>query len=305
MKKEPLVSIIMNCYNCSRFLKESIESVYDQTYSNWEIIFWDNASIDNSAKIARSYDNKLRYFYNDVNINLGSARNLAMKEASGKYITFLDCDDIYLDFKLELQVQIMELEKYAMCYGGAIIIDENGLIKKYAKVKNSSGHIFKKLLKHYEINMQSVMIRHSILLKNDYHFNDALQYSPDYDLFMNIAFSHKVAVCNKYLVKYRVFNSSLSVQSVNIIPKENKQTLDYLYKKDCNKSKKYKKEFDWAYKKLKYYETVSNLYKGDKKKARKIIRTIIWSKYQFVFLYILLLLPINSRMILTILKRPN
>ena len=60
-KSKSLVSIIMNCYNGQRFLKEAIDSVYQQTYHDWEIIFWDNASDDDSAKVAKSYDKKLKY----------------------------------------------------------------------------------------------------------------------------------------------------------------------------------------------------------------------------------------------------
>ena len=75
---KPLVSIIMNCYNSDHFLREAIESVYDQTYSNWEIIFWDNASTDSSPEIAKSYDDRLKYFRNNTTTNLGMARKLAI-----------------------------------------------------------------------------------------------------------------------------------------------------------------------------------------------------------------------------------
>ena len=61
-EKTPLVSIIINCYNGEKYLAEAINSIYAQTYKNWEIIFWDNASIDNSANIAKSYDKKLKYY---------------------------------------------------------------------------------------------------------------------------------------------------------------------------------------------------------------------------------------------------
>ncbi|MEK7079138.1 MAG: glycosyltransferase, partial [Patescibacteria group bacterium] len=66
----PKVSIIMNCFNGSKYLRESIDSVYAQTYRNWEIIFWDNASTDNSAEIAKNYDSRLRYFRSERNYPL-------------------------------------------------------------------------------------------------------------------------------------------------------------------------------------------------------------------------------------------
>jgi len=94
--KHPLVSVVMNCYNSDSFLKEAIESVYNQTYSNWEIIFWDNASTDNSANIAKSYDERIKYYLAPKTTPLGEARNLALSYTTGEYVAFLDCDDIWI-----------------------------------------------------------------------------------------------------------------------------------------------------------------------------------------------------------------
>ena len=80
-KSKSLVSIIMNCYNGQRFLKEAIDSVYQQTYHDWEIIFWDNASTDNSLKIAKSYDSRLLWFESDKTVLLGEARNKAINNS--------------------------------------------------------------------------------------------------------------------------------------------------------------------------------------------------------------------------------
>ena len=123
----------MNCYNGEKFLKEAIDSIYAQTYSNWEIIFWDNASSDNSACIARSYDNRLKYHLAQETTPLGDARDQALQKITGEYISFLDCDDIWLPKKLHEQIEILENNnEYDMCYGGGLVIDERGvLIKKH------------------------------------------------------------------------------------------------------------------------------------------------------------------------------
>jgi len=85
----PKISVIMNCYNGARFVKEAIDSVYAQTFKDWEIVFWDNASTDGTAEIARSYDSRLRYFRAERNTPLGRARNLAMERATGDWIAFV------------------------------------------------------------------------------------------------------------------------------------------------------------------------------------------------------------------------
>ena len=93
MIKEPLVSVIMNCYNGGKYLGEAIHSVYLQIYKNWKIIFLDNVSNDYNGHISKSYDAKLKYFSSKQNTVLGAARILAVNDANGEYLTFLNCDD--------------------------------------------------------------------------------------------------------------------------------------------------------------------------------------------------------------------
>jgi len=102
---QPLVSIIMNCYNGEAYLHESIKSILSQTYKNWELIFWDNKSEDKSAEIFKSYDDKrFQYFYANEHTSLYKARNLAIEKSKGDFISFLDTDDLWDKDKLELQI---------------------------------------------------------------------------------------------------------------------------------------------------------------------------------------------------------
>ena len=104
-KKKPLVSIIMNCHNGEQYLRESISSVINQKYKNWELIFFDNNSKDQSVKIAKSFFNKkIRVFKSRKFLKLYEARNQAIKKTKGQYICFCDTDDWW--FKSKLQVQI-------------------------------------------------------------------------------------------------------------------------------------------------------------------------------------------------------
>ena len=95
-KKFPLISIIINCFNGEKFLSQSIKTVFDQTYSNWEIIFWDNKSTDKSKEIIKSFkDSRIKYFYSKKFNTLYKSRNLAINKAKGDYICFLDTDDLW------------------------------------------------------------------------------------------------------------------------------------------------------------------------------------------------------------------
>ena len=104
-ENQPLVSIIMNCYNSETYLYESINSVLSQTYQNWELIFWDNQSSDLSKKIFNNFkDKRLNYYYANEHTTLYCARNLAINKSKGEYIAFLDADDWWDNKKLEKQM---------------------------------------------------------------------------------------------------------------------------------------------------------------------------------------------------------
>ena len=124
---KPLVSVIVNCYNGEQFLKEAIDSIYAQTYNNWEIIFWDNASSDDSANIARSFDKKLKYYRAKKQTKLYNARNLALEKCLGSFVAFLDCDDVWIDQKLEMQIELaLRGGGNDFVYGGYQNINSNG-----------------------------------------------------------------------------------------------------------------------------------------------------------------------------------
>ena len=107
----------MNCFNGELFLKDSIESVINQTYENWELIFWDNRSKDKSAEIFKSYkDKRLKYFYADEHVSLYKARNLAIDQSKGDFISFIDTDDLWNKSKLELQMPYFKDLKVGVVY---------------------------------------------------------------------------------------------------------------------------------------------------------------------------------------------
>lgn len=106
-----LVSIIMPNYNCADFVKQTVFSVINQTYTNWELLFVDDNSNDDSLYIVEEIaknDNRIKIFRNKKNMGAAYCRNLALREAKGKWIAFLDSDDIWNKNKLEKQIEFME-----------------------------------------------------------------------------------------------------------------------------------------------------------------------------------------------------
>ena len=112
-----LVSIIMPSYNTAKYIADSIKSVQKQTYSNWELIIVDDCSTDNTDKIVESIqDQRIRYIKNETNSGAAFSRNRALREAKGRWIAFLDSDDLWKSEKLEKQIHFMEENGYAFSY---------------------------------------------------------------------------------------------------------------------------------------------------------------------------------------------
>jgi len=302
-KSNVMVSIIMNCYNSERFLKEAIDSIYAQDFNNWEIIFWDNRSTDSSAEIAKSYDSRLKYYLADKHTVLGAARNSALSKAKGKYIAFLDCDDSYLPNKLRIQVNLMENYRFALSYGSAIIMDESGTEIRRESVSYKSGDVFSNLLDRYEINMQSVMIRREILQKEKLNFDKTMKYCPDYKLFMEISSKFKVGVLQKFVVKYRLTSNSLSKKTIDIASSEVKYALNDIFNNSPKLKKMYPKQVRLAYGKLHYYDAIVALTNNHRITAIRYIGKIKYQRWQYFFLYIVLFSPISDSLILRLLRR--
>lgn len=126
MNKNGLVSIITPSYNTGRYIAETIESVINQTYKNWEMIIVDDCSTDDTEKIVSSYnDSRIRFIKNDTNSGAAVSRNKAIREAKGEWIAFLDSDDLWVPDKLESQIAFMCENRYAFSCGYSTCIDEN------------------------------------------------------------------------------------------------------------------------------------------------------------------------------------
>ena len=208
MKKKPLISIIMNCYNGERFLKYSLKSIINQTFKNWELIFWDNLSTDNSKKIFLSFkDKRLKYFCAKKFTNLYTARNLAIKKSQGKIITFIDVDDLWLTQKLKKQAEFFAKNKlaeivYSNYYVQKKVLGINFLKKKFQGIL-PQGKITKELLINYRIGWLTVAINNKILKNRKKIFNEKISMVADYDLMINLSLKHKIYCIQEPLAIYR------------------------------------------------------------------------------------------------------
>jgi len=206
----PLVSVMMNCLNGEKYLKEAINSVYAQTYPNWEIVFWDNASSDTSGAIANSYDSRLKYFRGDKTILLGPARNKALEHCEGDYIAILDCDDVWLPQKLEKQMTLFHKNpRIAVVYSNCQTIDSNGCSFGKNKKKFYRGMIFDDMLRNNFIPPSP-----TVVMKKEYihSVGSFLEYkaSLDLDMLLKLAFRYPFDYVGETLAMYRIHEQTVS-----------------------------------------------------------------------------------------------
>lgn len=216
-KREPLVSIIMNCHNGEKYLKNSINTIINQTYFNWELIFFNNLSNDNSLKILKFYnDRRIKLFNSRKFLNLYQARNEAIKQSKGKYVCFLDTDDLWAEDKLKRQVLFLENQpKYSMVYSNfytyiqkknKIFLQHNNLLPE--------GKITKKLLKNYSIGILTVMIKKEIF--KTLSFKSNLNIIGDFDFFISVSLISIIGCIQKPLATYRIHENNLSKEKLDI-----------------------------------------------------------------------------------------
>mgnify|MGYP002552365761 CR=1 FL=1 len=161
----PKVTVIMNCYNSAEHLREAMDSVFRQSWPDWEIVFWDNCSTDDSAAIAQSYGEKVRDFLAEKTVPLGAARNLAIAKAEGSLLAFLDCDDEWLSTKLEKQVMLFNANpRLGLVSTDTEMFSEKGTLSRmFESTHPARGMVFRELMTRQWISMSSAMIRKSAL----------------------------------------------------------------------------------------------------------------------------------------------
>lgn len=213
MKK--LVSVVMPVYNASKYLDETIQSVLNQTYENFELIMIDDCSKDNSLEIARRYeaqDPRVRVIAGETNQGVARVRNRGILEAKGEYIALLDSDDVWVDTKIERQVRLLESEGAEIAYCSYDFIDENSneVLKPFIVPETTN---YKKMLASSVISCSTALIDSQLLKAHPFKPEF---YHEDYVLWMELlALPAKAVGDPTVLAHYRQVTGSRSNNKKN------------------------------------------------------------------------------------------
>lgn len=210
---KPDISVIMSVYNGELYLKEAIESILNQSYINFEFIIINDGSTDNSHDICLDFKEKdTRIIYiTQENKGLCFSLNLAIKNASGKYIARMDSDDISLENRLLNQKNFLDSNLNIDVLGSrAIVIDSNGNKKQKIKPQTNSDDIFTGMFFENQMIHPSVMFRREILQKKCLFYDESFKVAQDYNLWSKLLNNNNFANLQSYELLYRIHNSSVS-----------------------------------------------------------------------------------------------
>tara|TARA_B110000444_G_C18754161_1_gene554263 strand:+ start:304 stop:1197 length:894 start_codon:yes stop_codon:yes gene_type:complete len=206
------ISIIINCYNGSKYLRETLKSIQFQTFKNFEVIFWDNSSTDNSKEIFKSIkDKRFKYYYSTKKTSLYKGRNSAIKKAKGKYLSFIDTDDIWTKDKLKIQHHYIENNFVDIVYSNLWIFKDSIKNKKlYLNNFLESDNIKTSILEKSSVTLLTSLIKKKIFNKYKNPFNTKFNHIGDLDFFFKISKNYKFKFINKPMAYYRLHDLNLS-----------------------------------------------------------------------------------------------
>jgi len=292
MMSEKSVSIIMNCYNGEKYLHYAIDSILSQTHENWELIFWDNQSTDDSAKIFKSYiDSRFKYFYAKKHeVIVSKARNYALSKAKGSFIAFLDVDDVWLPIKLTEQLKFFDLQDVGVVCGNYWVTNERKRKKYLAYRKQFNPTITTNtLLRNYVAALVTLIIRRDVLEKLNYVFDEHYHIIGDFDLILRLSMITKITYIKNPVAVLRLHGNNETNKNINLHWEEVNSWIqlgENIIEINSLDGFKYRK--DWYV----YTKSLHKILENEKKYAYGALKSLPWGMLKLRLL-IAILMPVG------------
>lgn len=215
--QQPLVSIITPTYNAENFIEATMQSVLAQSYANWEMIIIDDASSDTTVELLKKYqkaDARFCHYVLKENSGAGVARNTAIEKATGKYIAFLDADDLWYPEKLSKQIAFMEANSYSVSFTSYELMDEEGNSLKKQVVALPKVDYSKMLKSNYIGNLTGIYNTETL----GKVYMPKIRKRQDWALWLSLVkkagFAYSI---QEPLAKYRLREGSISSNKINLL----------------------------------------------------------------------------------------
>lgn len=215
-----MISVVIPAYNCEKYIKDTINSVIEQTFKDLEIIVVNDASTDRTAEIVRELqktDDRIFLYENLKNLGVSATRNFGVSKASADYIAFLDSDDLWYPEKIEKQLVLLKEKDADFVYSGYDFIDDNGS-KLDLEFKVPEEVTFKKILKRNYISTDTVILKKEVFMQHQ--MQDGNIYVEDYLCWLSILKTGIIAYgVHDILASYRLVHNSRSSKKFKLIIK--------------------------------------------------------------------------------------
>jgi glycosyltransferase involved in cell wall biosynthesis len=218
---KPAISVLMSVFNSEKYLQEAIESVLNQTFTDFEFLIIDDCSTDSSLEIIKNYkDSRIRIFRNPVNSGLIKSLNYLIDKAKGRFLARLDSDDIALPNRFETQYNLMNSDKnLVLSASNCLFIDQNSNMlnsgRHFLSSKNDLDNDFINWLMLFPENHiihSSVMMRAETLKNNRLHYSNSAKHAEDIELWIRLSRYGKMKIIKEPLVKFRILEDSITSQ---------------------------------------------------------------------------------------------
>ncbi len=209
----PKVSVLMSVHNGARYLKEAVDSVLSQTFTDFEFLIVDDFSSDNSPAILKGYaekDSRVRIITNEFNLGLTKSLNKMIKEAKGEYLARFDCDDVSLPQRFEMQVQLLDTNPKCGLVGvWGEVINDHGTHLRDIKYPTTDADLKRALISYNPFFHPGIMMRKKVIEDVGF-YDESWRFAQDYELYFRIAKKYELANIPMILLKYRETSGSIT-----------------------------------------------------------------------------------------------
>ena len=290
----PKVSINLCCYNSEKYLHETLDSIVNQSYKDWELVIINDGSSDSTESIVYEYINRgypVVYHYQENN-GLGYSRNEALRHSQGEFIAFIDHDDLWMTDKLEKQIPLFYKDtKVGIVACNAILFNNENFKALFCKKNPKTGYVFRELLKNNFICLPSAVIRRSVLDSLDEWFDARFNHVLDSDLFTRIAYKWHFAYIEEPLAKNRIHKESSSYLRPDLSPKETEMMVSKFMGLYPDFEKLYYKELLKLRYYTQYYFALIDWRQGKNYLVRERLRPFLLKKFRAIIPFLLSFFP--------------
>ena len=226
----PRVSINLCCYNSEPFIERTLQSIFAQTYKDWELVVVNDGSTDATGSIIQRHlsEGWPIVYHEQPNQGVAEAHNQAFRFSSGEYIAFIDHDDLWLPQKLERQVPLFdEHPDVGLVFSDCVnVLDDGYAFRRFQKCLPHAGYAFRKLLGQYFLTTTTILIRRAVVTETGEWFDPQFRVLPDTEFFLRVAFHWKLAFVSESLARVHMHRRSTSYIGRDRMPIEMRAILE-------------------------------------------------------------------------------